>query len=250
LLRAALVGLADGQGWGTTNATSAALRALAGAWRAPPAPIQASITLPDKTIPGTLDATHPMLQAATDRQGPATVTAAPGLAVLASTDLVPAQPGAKAPPAQHGLIVNRTYYLVLPGHPLARLDPATDGAYHLKAGDTIEEVDELQTLEDRTNLALHMPLAAGFEPLNPALATAPAEATPSAPPTVPPAYVRFGDDEALNVWLEFARGTATLRMRLRATFPGTFTAPAAWAEAQYNPGVAGNSAGAQIIISK
>jgi uncharacterized protein YfaS (alpha-2-macroglobulin family) len=67
---------------------------------------------------------------------------------------------------------------------------------------------------------------------------------------VPPAYVRFGDDEALNVWLTFARGTATLRMRMRATFAGVVTAPAAWAEALYNPGVMGASSGAAIIVEK
>jgi uncharacterized protein YfaS (alpha-2-macroglobulin family) len=242
--------LADGQGWGTSNATSAALRALAGAWRAPPSPIPVSIALPDKSVNGTLEAHTPLLQGSTEKQGPAAVRAAPGLAVLASTDLVQAEPGAKAHPAQNGLVVNRSFYRVVADHPLARIDPAPDGAYHFRIGDVVEEVDELQTLEDRTNLALHLPLAAGMEPLNPALATASAEATPSAPPTVAPSYARFGDDEVLNVWLAFARGTATLRMRLRATFTGTFTAPSAWAEALYNPGIAGNSAGAAIVVEK
>jgi uncharacterized protein YfaS (alpha-2-macroglobulin family) len=62
--------------------------------------------------------------------------------------------------------------------------------------------------------------------------------------------VRFGDDEALNIWLAFARGTATVRMRMRATFAGVFTAPSAWAEALYNPGVMGASAGAAIVVEK
>jgi penicillin-binding protein 1C len=174
------------------------------------------------------------------------VQAVPDLAVLASTDLMQAEPGAKAHALQNGLVATRTFYRVLPDQPLARIDRQPDGAYHCKIGDVIEEVDDLQTFEDRTNIALHLPLAAGMEPLNPALATAPAEATPSAPPTVPPAYVRFGDDEALNAWLAFSRGTATLRMRMRAAFPGVFTAPAAWAEALYNPGVMGASAGPQL----
>jgi uncharacterized protein YfaS (alpha-2-macroglobulin family) len=201
-------------------------------------------------VQGTLDANHPLLQGSTDAQGPATVQSAPNLAVLASTDLVQAEPGAKAHAVQSGLVVSRHFYRVLPNQPLTRIDPQQDGAYHFRIGDVIEEVDDLQTVEDRTNVALHLPLAAGMEPLNPALATAPAEATPSAPPTVPPAYVRFGDDEALNVWLTFARGTATLRMRMRATFAGVFTAPAAWAEALYNPGVMGASSGAAIILEK
>jgi uncharacterized protein YfaS (alpha-2-macroglobulin family) len=250
VLRTALLGLANGQGWGNTNATSAALRALARAWSAPPAPVQASITLPDSAVTGSLDATHPLLQGASEKQGPATVKTAPGLAVLASTDLVPAEPGARAQAKQAGLVVSRNFYRVLPNQPLSRIDPGKDGAVHLKLGDIIEEVDELVTLEDRTNIALHMPLAAGMEPLNPALATATAEATPSAPPSVPPSFQRFGDDEVFYVWQSFARGTASLRTRLRATIPGTYTAPAAWAEALYRPGVMGASAGVSVVVDR
>jgi len=250
ILRAGLLGLADGQGWGTTHATAEALRALAAAWRAPAAPIRATLTLPDRTIDGTLDATHPLLQGATNRQAPVTVQAPPGLAVLAATDFVPQQPGAQAHAVQAGLVVTRNFYRVKAGSPLARIDPDATGAIRLTVGDVIEEVDDLASSTDLTNVALRAPLAAGLEPLNPALATATAEATPSAAPTVPPSYSNYGDDQVLQVWLSFPHGTATLRTRLRATIPGTYTAPAALAEALYNPGIEGNSAGEKFIIAR
>jgi uncharacterized protein YfaS (alpha-2-macroglobulin family) len=248
VLRAGLVGLADGQGWGTTHATAEALRALAAAWRAPAASVHATIALPDRTIEGTLDATHPLLQGATNHQAAVTVRSPPGLAVLASTDFVLQQPGAQAHAVQAGLIVTRNVYRVQSGAPLSRIDPDASGAIRLKVGDVIEEVDDLATSADLTNVALRAPLAAGMEPLNPALATATAEATPSAAPTVPPSYSSYRDDQVLHVWLSLPHGTAALRTRLRATVPGTYTAPPAVAEALYNPGVEGASSGIKVVI--
>ena len=64
------------------------------------------------------------------------------------------------------------------------LRPDADGAIRLNVGDVVEEVVELVNPEDRTHVAIVLPLAAGLEPLNPNLATAPAEATPSAGPTL------------------------------------------------------------------
>jgi uncharacterized protein YfaS (alpha-2-macroglobulin family) len=250
VLRAGLVGLADGQGWGTTHATAEALRALAAAWSAPAAPVHATLTLPDRTIEGTLDATHPLLQGATNRQAPVTVQAPSGLAVLAATDFVPQQPGAQAHALQAGIVVTRNFYRVRAGAPMARIDPDASGSITLKVGDVIEEVDDMASSTDLTNVALRAPLAAGMEPLNPALATATAEATPSAAPTVPPSYSNYGDDKVLQVWLSFPHGTATLRTRLRATIPGTYTVPPAVTEALYNPGIAGASAGEKLIIAR
>jgi uncharacterized protein YfaS (alpha-2-macroglobulin family) len=250
VLRAGLVGLADREGWGTTHATAAALRALATAWQAPPSPVPVILVMPGTPVTGMLDATHPLLQGSTGVQAAVTVNAPAGLAVLASTDSVPVQPGAQARAVQAGLVVSRAYYLVHSGQPLARLDPDTSGTIHLAVGDVVEEVDDMAASRDLTNVALWLPLPAGLEPLNPALATATAEATPSAAPTLPASYASYGDDKVLQVWLAFPHGTATLRTRLRATVPGTYTAPPAVAEALYNPGIAGASAGAKVMVTK
>ena len=174
--------------------------------------------------------------------------ARPGTAVLASTDWTPAQPGAEARPAQNGLILTRTWYRVPASGPLARLDPGPDGVIRLEVGDVIEEVAELATLEDRVHVGLRLPLAAGMEPLNPNLANAPAEAAPSAGPTLAPSYAAFGDDEVVQVWLSLPRGTVTVRHRLRATIPGSYTQPPAVAEAIYRPGVDGSTGGARVVI--
>ena len=168
---------------------------------------------------------------------------------------MPAQPGAAAQAEQHGFVLTRTFYRVPnrdPGNaaPMQRLDPAADGTLRLAIGDVVEEVDELVTPADREQVALHLPLPAGLEPLNPALATAPAEATPSAGPTVPPAWSSFGDDEVLHVWLALPRGTAVLRTRMRATVAGSFTAPPATAEMLYETSVTGSSAGQRIVVSR
>ncbi len=250
VLRDALVNLADGDGWGSTDATAAALRALAAAWQAPPSPTPASILLPGRTVPGILDRAHPLLSADTSQPGPVRVDAPPGLAVLSSADYVPKAPGAEAPASQNGFVLARTLYRVLPNAPLSRIDPAADGSIALHVGDVVEEVDELTSPQPRAQVALHMPLAAGMEPLNPNLATATADATPSAAPTVAPDWSSFGDDEVLAVWLDLPPGTATLRTRLRATVPGRYTEPPSTAEMLYRPGVTGSTAGRLIVVTR
>ena len=255
VLRAGLVGLADGQGWGNTNATAAALRALAALWQAPALPVATTIALPDRSVAGTLDRDHPLTQARTASAGPAYVQAAPGIAVLAGTDYVPAEPGAQAHARQDGFVLTRTLFRVPPPQgqtqpPLERIEPAADGSLHLKVGDVIEEVAELATPDDRTNVALRLPLAAGLEPLNPALANAPAYAAPSAGPSLVPSWSSYGDDEVLHVFLTLPRGTVTLRGRVRASIPGSFTQPPASAEMLYRPGVSGSTAGARVVVEK
>ena len=45
-------GLGTGDGWGNTNATAAALQALAASWGPPGEPHPVLITLPDRAVPG------------------------------------------------------------------------------------------------------------------------------------------------------------------------------------------------------
>ena len=250
ILRAGLLTLATGQGWGTTNATSAAVRALAAAWQPPAAPIPVLITLPDATQSGTLDATHPLVQARGKQPGPVRIRAATGIPALIATDYTPAGPGAAAQAFQNGLVVTRTLYRVPKSGPMAKLDPEPDGTFHLTVGDVVEEVDELATPEDRAHVALRLPLPAGLEPLNPNIATAPAEAAPSAGPTLAPSYAAFNDDEVLQVWLSLPKGTVTVRNRLRATTPGTYTQPPATAEMLYLPGTNGSTQGQRVIVAR
>lgn len=250
VLRTGLLGLGTGQGWGTSNATAAALGALGASWPAPPRPIPASTTLGDRTVTGTLDRDRPLLVARGNRPGPARVQARPGVAVLVGTDFVPAELGAAARAVQNGFVLTRTLYRVTGAGPMTRLDPEPDGSIRLTVGDVVEEVAELATPEERTHASLRLPLPAGLEPLSPNLATAPAEAAASVGPTVPPSWSAFADDEVRHVWLTLPRGTVTVRHRLRAAVPGNFTHPPALAEMLYLPGVDGSSAGQRVVVSR
>lgn len=255
LVRNALLGLADGQGWGTTNATAAALEALAASWQSPTEAIPTTVTLPSGPANGALDAAHPLFQATTNKPGPIHIQAKAGVAALQAVDFVPVEPGASARADQHGFVLTRTLMRVPPMQgavqpPMERLEPGPDGAIHLAVGDVVEEVDELVNPEPRDQVAMHLPLAAGMEPLNPALATATAEAAPSAGPTLAPSWSSYGDDEATAVYLSLPAGAYTLRTRMRASIAGSFTEPPATADMLYRLGVSGSSAGARVVVTK
>ena len=253
MLRAGLLRIADGDGWGSTNATAAALRALATSWQRPGADIPVSFTLPSRpAAQQSITPTTPLVHAETRNEGPiGIVTAGQGdpLALLTDTTYVPAQPGAAARAAAHGFVLTRQLFLVPSSGPMQRLAPAPDGSLHLAVGDVIEEVDDLVNPEPRTNVALRLPLPAGLEPLNPNLATAPATAAPSAAPTLPPDYAAYGDDQVLVVYQTLPSGHFTLRTRMRATIPGRFTEPPAQVETMYQAGVTGSSDGALVVVS-
>ena len=121
---------------------------------------------------------------------------------------------------------------------------------HLSVGDVVEEVDEVVNPEDRTHVAITLPLAAGMEPLNPNIATAPAEAAPSAAPTLAAQLCllrrRPGDVRLSGM----AKGTTTLRFRTRAQVAGSFTRPPAQAETMYRAGIMGASGGQRIAIGR
>ncbi len=250
VLRAGLLGLAGSEGWGTTNATAAALEALAASWQAPASPVPAVIALPDRRVPGTLDGTHPLLQARTTAQGAVQISAPAGIAVLAATQFVPAQPGAQAQPDQHGFALTRTLYRVNVTGPMTKLDPGADGTIHLTVGDVVEELDEVVSDSDRPQVALTMPLPAGMEPLNPALATATADATPSAAPSLAPSWANYGDDAVTAVWLQLPRGTYGLRTRMRAATAGSFTEPPATVSMLYAPDTSGSTGGARVVVAR
>jgi uncharacterized protein YfaS (alpha-2-macroglobulin family) len=254
LLRDGLLRIADADGWGSTNATAAALRALAARWQRPGADIPVSFSLPGQSAPqtGTIAASTPLLQAATRAPGAITVSTGGDstLSLLTDTTYVPAGLGSTAKAAAHGFVVGRRLFLVPAIGPMRLLEPGKDGAIHLATGDVIEEADEVVNPEARTNVALRLPLPAGMEPLNPNLATSPANAAPSAAPNQIPDYVSYGDDEVLAVFQTLPSGTLTLRTRMRAMISGSFTQPPAQIETMYQEGVNGSSDGVRVVIGQ
>jgi uncharacterized protein YfaS (alpha-2-macroglobulin family) len=252
MLRGALIGLGGGDGWGSTNANAAALRALAASWTPPARPLPVAVTLGEQSLTATLDRDRPIARWTADRAAVVHLEDRGGQTVTALVDIryVPAEPGATAQPVQHGLVLARQLFRVPAQGPMRRLAADRDGTVRLAVGDVIEETAELVNPEERTHIAIRLPFAAGLEPLNPNIATAPAEAAPSARPTMTPSFVSFGDDEVRYFYDELPAGTYRLRFRMRATIPGSFTYPAGEAETMYRNDVYGASAGQRVVIAR
>jgi hypothetical protein len=87
-----------------------------------------------------------------------------------------------------------------------------------------------------------------MEPLNPHLATAPAEAKPANPLTREPSYTAYLDDRVAFYYDSLPRGNYHFYFRTRAAIRGEFIQPAAYAELMYEEAVSGNSAGARVVI--
>ncbi len=299
LLRGGLVALGGPDGWGSTNADAAALRALAASWDVAGTAVPVTVTLPEGTLPepthpngsrpdgshpdgsrpdgtrpngtqpdgaqpggmrsdeprangmqpnGTLSGgtrqvtlghAVPMARWTTTQPGPMRVANGGARPVLAlqQAGYVPAGPGWQATPVQHGFVLTRTVLRVPGGAaPMEALAPGPDGALHLANGAIVEETAELVTPEPRTMVAVVLPLAAGLEPLNPNLATAPAEAAPSAGPTLAPTYTAFGDDSVLYVYEALPAGTYRFRFRAQAGTVGSFTEPPGTVEMMHRTG--------------
>jgi uncharacterized protein YfaS (alpha-2-macroglobulin family) len=117
-----------------------------------------------------------------------------------------------------------------------------------RVGDVIEEHLQVVNPETRNYVAITVPLAAGMEPLDPALATAPPEAKPSSPPTLAPSYVAFLDDRVSYFYDTLPTGTYDFYFRTKAAVPGTFIQPAAQAVMMYDDAITGGGAGAMIKI--
>jgi alpha-2-macroglobulin len=183
LLRSGLVSLGGPDGWGSTNADAAALRALAASWDSGAGDVPVTVTLPDGARQVALGHATPMMRWTTAQPGSMRVADGGARPVLAlqQARYVPAAPGWQAAPVQQGFVLTRSLLRVPGGTaPMVALAPGSDGAVHLANGDVVEEAAELVNPEPRTMVAVVVPIAAGLEPLNPNLATAPADATPSA----------------------------------------------------------------------
>ncbi len=115
-------------------------------------------------------------------------------------------------------------------------------------GDLVEEHIQVINPEDRTFVAVVAPFAAGMEPMNPNLATAPQEAKPSGRMTREASYAMYLDSEVRFYFENLPKGTYDFYFRLRASTVGTYTHPAAHAEMMYQPLKCGNSPGTRIEV--
>jgi uncharacterized protein YfaS (alpha-2-macroglobulin family) len=245
-------------GWGDTNANAETLLALLDvAGEAPPG------TPPDIDL--AFGAAHDKVSLSQNArvqkrvsfdpgEASATILApksdTPPAALLAETRYVAAAPGSEVAASTSGFAVTRTAARVV-GDALEKLpidQPGTKLA--LTVGDVVEDSVEIVNPENRHFVAIVLPIAAGMEPLNPALETAPPEATPSIALSLKPSYVAFLDDQVAYYYDELPKGTYRFATRARATVPGRFSQPAAYAVSMYREAENGNSNGASVIITR
>ncbi len=254
----ALTTLGGGDGWGSTNANAEALLALTDYLKsdagAPPQNV--AITLPGGPQTLALSAKRPLQRIVSTEGGAVQVAAAGatiGNPVSVQDDLtwLPEADGSTVAPAANGFVVTRESDLIdLSGAPPTRTLLSKAGiALNYKVGDVIEDHLEVVNPQLRHYVAITVPLAAGMEPMDPALATAPPEATPSAPPTLAPSYVAFLDDRVSYYYDTLPAGTYDFYFRTKASVPGRFIQPAPQAVMMYKDSVSGNGAGAVVQIT-
>jgi hypothetical protein len=245
LLVDALVRLGGEDGWGG-RADAPALLALAERLGSRPAATVAvtvgSNTLTTREGVGSL---------ALDTSGavPIRHTAGPDAIVYARSTYSPAKSGARADAVREGFVVSRTARRVT-GEQAGTRTALDEGGRELTLalGDVVEDHVQVVTPEDHAFVAITVPFAAGLEPLNPALRTAPAEATPSATDTRRATWRDLRDDAVTYYFEQLPKGTYDFRVRTRATTAGRFVQPPAVAELVFEPAVNGTSPGAWVGV--
>ncbi len=256
ILTDALVTLGQGDGWGSTQANASAMLALADILKGRPGKgeiqkLAVSIGAQSQTLE--IGGAHPVVQTATN--SPAKIVlrseAKQPLIVRAETSYMAQALGAQAPSGASGFVVARELLRQRggnePADKLRLTEPGT--TVRVAVGDVVEDHVEVVSNADRYYVAVSVPLAAGMEPLNPKLATAPPEATPTGTLTATPSYVAYLDDQVTFYYDRLAKGTYHFYFRTRATVAGQFTQPQARAELMYDEAVHGESAGARVEVS-
>ncbi len=248
----ALTALGTGDGWGSTNANAEALLALTAYLKADTgAPAQAvQIGGQNFALSGTTPLQHAVLtDASAITVAAPSATSAHPLFVQYDLSWLPVADGSQVAPAANGFVVTSESDLITPNAPPSRvrLDHA-GAALQYSVGNIVEAHVQVVNPEDRAYVAITVPLAAGMEPLDPSLKTAPPEATPSAPPTLAPSYVSFLDDRVSYFYDDLPKGTYDFYFRTEAAVPGRFIQPAPDAVMMYDDAVSGGGAGAVVTI--
>jgi alpha-2-macroglobulin len=254
LLRQALLRLGRADGWGSTNANAAALSALVDSMSVRR---QASLNLlvqPDGKSPlSWRSPQHVATRVSTDPNG-FELTLARGATpafVRIDTHYVPAGTSAALPAETAGFALTREWFRVTRNGPAVHVAKSQPGSMlDVSVGDVIEEHVELVSASDRYHIAVEVPLAAGFEPLNPKLANAPRTATPAVPDTVEATSMELRDDVVRYFFDYLPKGHHRLRFRVQALTPGIFVQPPAHVEAMYDAAVYGSSMGARVKVSE
>ncbi|MEI6415585.1 MAG: alpha-2-macroglobulin, partial [Pseudomonadota bacterium] len=245
----ALVRLGQGDGWGSTQANAAAALALTEVLKTgKTGGVMATLNL--NGLPQTLRSDTPLARLVFEEPQAGRISAPAEITARLTTRYLPAAEGSQVAPQAQGFVVSRELLQVQPGNaPPVRLPLREAGqTLNFQVGDLIEEHLELVNPADRYYVALVVPLAAGLESLNPRLATAPPEATPTGGLTLAPSYSAYLDDQVAFYYNSLPKGAYHFYFRTRAITPGQFIQPAARAEMMYDQAVFGLSAGARVEV--
>jgi uncharacterized protein YfaS (alpha-2-macroglobulin family) len=254
----ALVTLGRDDGWGTTNSNAAAMLALSELLNPPFAgsvPRTIRVRLDGKLQDVKIGPQSPVgyLTGTGQEAGEALLTdgaAASPVVVRYESSYLPLADGSHAPARNNGFVVTREMLQVQKaGEPPVRLAIANPGTTQtFQVGQVIEEHVQVVNPKSRNYVAVVVPLAAGMEPLNPNLATAPPEAAPAGKVTLTPSYVGFLDDQVAFYYDALPAGTYDFYFRTRASTSGSFIQPSAKAEMMYDAAVHGSSPGARVNV--
>jgi uncharacterized protein YfaS (alpha-2-macroglobulin family) len=254
-----LVTLGRDDGWGTTNANASALLALAELLRPPFAGSSAhtaQVRFGDEHKTILLGPESPVGAMATGVAAAGEVALEPGgngpVVARVETTYIPDTDGSKVASAAAGFVVSRELLRQrATGEPPDKIMLGEAGqTVGFSVGEVVEDHVQVINPADRFYVAIVVPLAAGMEPLNPNLATAPPEAKPTGTLTLAATYVAYLDDSVAFYYNSLPKGTYDFFFRTRATIPGSFIQPPAQAELMYDGAVRGNGPGSRIEVKR
>ena len=162
---------------------------------------------------------------------------------------LPEAPGDRVTARKDGFVVARSLTWLHSGNsaPTHHEDQA-GGSLTVNLGDVIELHARLTSDQARSQVALVVPMAAGLEPLNAALANSSSDATPAEADSLAPTYVQRLDHEVRYYFTELPAGTFSFHFRVRASNEGSFVHPAPYAEMMYRESVRGRGVGMRINV--
>jgi uncharacterized protein YfaS (alpha-2-macroglobulin family) len=166
---------------------------------------------------------------------------------------LPAVTGDRADSVRAGFLVERGMTVYAPGatSQTPRRTADTRAAERtVKVGDILELSTRVVNDQERYNVALVVPFAAGLEPLNPELQTSGSEARPAESDSLTPTYVARLDQEVRYYFDRLPKGQFSFHFRVKALTPGSFVHPGAHAELMYDESVRGTSPGSRLIVAR
>jgi uncharacterized protein YfaS (alpha-2-macroglobulin family) len=245
LLRTARTGP---RGFGSTWDNAAAIRAITAYVTLAQTPSTAVVALGAQRT--TFDGTTKVARVVTQSGVPITAsTTKQPMFARQSWRSLPATTGDRLAAERAGLLVKRSMSIYpVDGGAVRRVDDVRAAEQRFTVGDVVELHTQVTTDEPRYNVAIVVPFAAGFEPLNPTLSNASSEAVPAEQDSLQPSAVARVDDEVRYYFDVLPKGSTSLHFRVKALTPGSFTHPGAHAELMYDEAVNGRSDGSRAIV--